>query len=425
MSLLLIALLFFFLLGAGVAIYLCIGFVSLLIYTVDGNSHAGVIQVIADHLNSPTLVAVPFFVIAATFMQKGGIANALIQAANAWVGHIHGGLAVVCILTATVFSSISGSTTATALALGVILVPAMLEEKYPRPFSLGVVSASGTLGILIPPSLGLIIYGVLTNTSIPRLFLAGVIPGLLQAFLFIAWVMYSSRALNMPEKKRKPLSEVMSLNYQAIPALLLPVIVLGGIYSGLITVTEAAALSAILAIIISVLIYKQCKPSDIVPIIGEAITRSSSILIIVAVAVAFGHWVIESGVPAAVVDLVIQSELKAWQFLITMSLIMLLLGMFLEIITVILITVPIVLPTLYALDIDPIHYAIIVIVNMGLATLTPPVGLNLFVMQIVSKAPFEEVVRGVFPFIIILFFLLAMVMFIPDLSLWLPNFVFD
>lgn len=425
MSLALAAILFFVLLMSGVAVYLCIGLVSLLMYTAGGKSLGGMAQIIADHLNSPTLVSVPFFVIAATFMQKGGIAKALIQAANAWVGHIHGGLAIVCILTATIFASISGSTTATALALGVILVPAMLEEKYPRPFSLGVVSASGTLGILIPPSLGLIIYGVTTDTSIPRLFLAGVIPGLLQAVLFVAWVLFCSRKFNMPQKSRKNFSQIAKLNIHAIPALFLPVAVLGGIYSGVITVTEAAALSAILAIIISLTAYKQCTAKDIIPIIGQAIAQSTTILIIVAVAVLFSHWVIESGIPASIVDLVEKNEFSDWQFLLIMSLIMFLLGMFLEVISVILITVPVVLPTLYALEIDPVHYAIVVIVNMGLATLTPPVGLNLFVMQSVSKAPFAEVVRGVIPFILLLFILLILVMSFPTLSLWLPNRVFD
>lgn len=424
MILLLIMICFFALLASGVSVYLSIGFIAAMMFILEGNSLAGVVQIIADHLNSPTLVAVPFFVIAATFMQKGGIAKALIQAANAWVGHLHGGLAIVCILTAMIFSSISGSTTATSLALGVILVPAMLEAKYPRPFSLGVVSASGTLGILIPPSLGLIIYGVISDTSIPRLFLAGVIPGLIQTVLFICWVMFSSRTLNMPKKSRASVSEIIKLNINAIPALLLPIIVLGGIYGGVITITEAAALSAILSVIVSVTVYKQCTVSEIIPIIGGAITRSTSILIIVAVAIVFGHWVIESGVPAMLVSMIIENNLSAWQFLLLMSLVMFFLGMFLEIVSVILITVPIVLPTLHVLNIDTIHYAIIVIVNMGLATLTPPVGLNLFVMQSVSKAPFSEIITGVIPYIFILTFLMFLVMFIPELSLWLPNKVF-
>jgi C4-dicarboxylate transporter DctM subunit len=200
--------------------------------------------------------------------------------------------------------------------------------------------------------------------------------------------------------------------------------VLGGIYSGLVTVTEAAALSAILAIVISLFVYKQCRAGDVVAITAEAITRSASILIIVGFAVVFSHLIIESGVPAQLVELISSAGVGPLQFLLLMSLVMLLLGMFLEIISVILITVPIILPTLIALDIDPVHYAIVVIVNMGLATLTPPVGLNLFVMQSVAKVPFAEVVRGVLPFIGILFILLVLVICFPALSLWLPDLVF-
>jgi C4-dicarboxylate transporter DctM subunit len=424
MSFLLLAIVFFTLLALGVSVYLSMGAVTAIVFLLEGRPLAGLVQILADHLNSPTLVAVPFFVIAATFMQRGGIADALIRAANAWIGHIHGGLAIVCVVTATLFSSISGSTTATALALGVILVPAMLEARYPRPFSVGVVSASGTLGILIPPSLGLIIFGVISNTSIPRLFLAGAVPGLIQAVFFIAWALYASRRMGMVHQARVNKETLLKDNLRAIPALALPVIVLGGIYSGLVTVTEAAALSAILAIVISVFVYKQCRAGDVVAITAEAITRSASILIIVGFAVVFSHLIIESGVPAQLVELISSAGVGPLQFLLLMSLVMLLLGMFLEIISVILITVPIILPTLIALDIDPVHYAIVVIVNMGLATLTPPVGLNLFVMQSVAKVPFAEVVRGVLPFIGILFILLVLVICFPALSLWLPDLVF-
>lgn len=425
MSFVLLAVLFFALLALGVSVYLSMGAVTALVFLLEDRPLAGLVQILADHLNSPTLVAVPFFVIAATFMQRGGIADALIRAANAWIGHVHGGLAVVCVVTATLFSSISGSTTATALALGVILVPAMLEARYPRPFSLGVVSASGTLGILIPPSLGLIIFGVISNTSIPRLFLAGAVPGLIQALLFIAWALYASRKMGMAQQPKADRETLVSDNLRAIPALGLPVIVLGGIYSGLITVTEAAALSAILAIVISLFVYRQCEAADVLPITAEAITRSASILIIVGFAVVFSHLIIESGVPAQLVQHISKAGVGALQFLLLMSLVMLVLGMFLEIISVILITVPIILPTLLVLEIDPVHYAIVVIVNMGLATLTPPVGLNLFVMQSVAKAPFAEVVKGVIPFIVILFLLLVLVITVPALSLWLPNLVFD
>ena len=419
------ALLFVFLLAGGVAVFLALGTVSTLLFLHDGKSMPGIVQIIVDHLNSNTLISVPFFVIAAGFMQKGGAAKALIDAADTWIGHRKGGLAMVCIMAAMVFSAISGSTTATALALGVILIPAMLERRYEQKFSVGIVGASGTLGTLIPPSLALIVFGLIANVSIPSLFLAGVTPGLIQAALFMIWAAYYTRDKDIPTATGRPLREVLLINLKAVPALLIPVLILGGIYSGMITVTEAAALAAVLSILIGVFIYKECEVEEIIPVVSQGIARAASIIFIIATAVVFSHWIIESGFPARLVTAIAAAELKSWQFLILMNIIMIALGMFLEVISVILITVPLVLPVLHLLDIDPIHYAVVVIVNMGLATLTPPVGLNLFVMQSISKASFKEVVQGVLPFVLIMAGLLMLVTFVPIISTWLPDAVYS
>ena len=418
------ALLFILLLAGGVSVFLTLGAVSTLLFLIDGKSLPGIAQIIADHLNSNTLISVPFFVIAAAFMQKGGVARALIDAANTWTGHRRGGLALVCIMAAMVFSAISGSTTATSLALGVILIPAMLERRYELKFTVGIIGASGTLGTLIPPSLALIVFGLIANVSIPQLFLAGVVPGLLLAGMFMLWVVYYSKRKDVPMESKCSLKETVRVNVRAVPALLIPVVILGGIYSGLITITEAAALSSILAIIVGVFFYKGCRVVEIIPVISDAIARAASIILIIATAIAFSHWIIESGIPTRLVGAISNAGLEAWQFLLFVNFILIGLGMFLEVISVILITVPVVLPALLLLDIDPVHFAIVVIVNMGLATLTPPVGLNLFVMQSISKATFREVVQGVFPFVLIMAALLALITFTPAISLWLPQFVY-
>jgi len=412
------ALLFLLLAGAGVSIYLALGISSALLFAADGESLSGFVQVIVDRLNSQTLMAVPFFVVAATFMRHGGMARTLVELADASVGALPGGLALVAIFAATLFAAISGSSLATAMAMGTLLIPEMLRQSYDRKFAVGVVGASGTLGILIPPSLALIVYGVVAEQSVPKLFLAGVVPGLLQAALFALLVVLRMRNHPLPRRsaRRAPLR-------RALPALGLPAFAMGGIYSGLVTVTEAAALLAALAIAAG-LASRSIRPGKVVPLLAESMRTCAGLILIVAFAMALGHWITISQIPARLVEASAGLELSAWQFLLLMNLVMLLLGAVLEVLSVILITVPIVLPLLPEFGIDPIHYAIIVVVNMELALLTPPIGLNLFVLSGISKAPLSEVIRGVAPFAIVLGALLLLVTFAPLLTLTLPKWVF-
>ena len=412
------ALLFLLLACAGVSIYLALGISSALLFAADGESLSGFVQVIVDRLNSQTLMAVPFFVIAATFMRRGGMARTLVELADASVGGLPGGLALVAIFAATLFAAISGSSLATAMAMGTLLIPEMLRQSYDRKFAVGVVGASGTLGILIPPSLALIVCGVVAEQSVPKLFLAGVVPGLLQAALFALLVVFRMRNHPLPPRttRRAPLR-------RALPALGLPAFAMGGIYSGLVTVTEAAALLAALAIAAG-LGSRSIRPGEVVPLLADAMRTCAGLILIVAFAMALGHWITISQIPARLVEASAGLELSAWQFLLLMNLVMLLLGAVLEVLSVILITVPIVLPLLPEFGIDPIHYAIIVVVNMELALLTPPIGLNLFVLSGISKAPLSEVIRGVAPFSIVLGALLLLVTFVPLLTLTLPKWVF-
>lgn len=413
------ALLFLLLASAGVSIYLALGISSALLFAADGESLSGFVQVIVDRLNSQTLMAVPFFVVAATFMRRGGMARTLVELADASVGALPGGLALVAIFAATLFAAISGSSLATAMAMGTLLIPEMLRQSYDRKFAVGVVGASGTLGILIPPSLALIVFGVVAEQSVPKLFLAGVVPGLLQAALFALLVVFRMR--NHPLPRRTPRRSAPLR--RALPALGLPAFAMGGIYSGLVTVTEAAALLAALAIAAG-LASRSIRPGEVVPLLADAMRTCAGLILIVAFAMALGHWITISQIPARLVEASAGLDLSAWQFLLLMNLVMLLLGAVLEVLSVILITVPIVLPLLPEFGIDPIHYAIIVVVNMELALLTPPIGLNLFVLSGISKAPLSEVIRGVAPFAIVLGALLLLVTFAPLLTLTLPNWVY-
>ncbi len=418
------AAIFFILLGMGLPIWLVLGVSAGTMFAVDGKPLVGIAQKMLDELNSTTLLAVPFFVMAASFMQRGGIAKALVDVAAAWVGTVRGGLGVVCVAACAMFAAICGSSVATALAMGTILIPAMIERKYDRPFALGVTAASGTLGILIPPSLPLILYAIIADASVPRLFLAGVIPGLLQATLFVVYVLWYGRRHNLAAEPRRSPEEFRRVNLNAIPALSMPVIIAVGIYGGWVTTTETAALAAVVALLISLFYYKGFKPSETLTVIGESIKNAGTIMIIIATALAFGHWITESGIPASLVQFIRDNGFTDWQFLLAINFMLIILGMFLEVASILLIAMPILIPVLKPLGIDPVHFAIVVTVNMELALITAPVGLNLYVLATVSKTPLSVVIKGVNPFLVLLIGLLALVTYVPDLSLWLPRLVY-
>src|SRR5487761_1863090 len=244
---------FFGLLSAGMPIFLVLGACAAVLYAVSGEPLIGVAQVVIDHLNSPTLMALPLFVMAAAFMRRGGVAQALVDVASAWLGGIRGSLGLVTVVACTLFAAICGSSVATALAMGTILVPAMLERGYPRSFALGVLGASGTIGVVIPPSLALILYGIVTEQSVPRLFLAGIIPGLLQAGAFFVWVLWYARHKNFPSEPSMPFRARLRVTWRALPAMAVPVVVLVGIYGGFMTVPDSAAMPAVPALIVSLL----------------------------------------------------------------------------------------------------------------------------------------------------------------------------
>jgi C4-dicarboxylate transporter DctM subunit len=243
------------LLAAGMPVFLVLGLCAGAMFLISGQPLVGLAQLVVNELNSPTLMALPLFVMAATFMRFGGIANALVNLAAAWLGGFPGSLGLVTVVACTMFAAICGSSVATALAMGTILIPAMLERGYPRSFVLGVVGASGTIGIVIPPSLPLILYGIVAEQSVPRLFLAGILPGLLQAAVFFIWVLFEARRRKFLTEPVLPFSERMRLTLAALPAMLVPLVVMAGIYGGFVTVTEAAALSAVTALGASLLFY--------------------------------------------------------------------------------------------------------------------------------------------------------------------------
>jgi len=417
-------LLFFGLLAAGMPIFLVLGTCASVLFFVSDQPLIGVAQKIIDELNSPTLMALPLFVMAAAFMRRGGVARALVDLAIAWIGSLQGSLGLVTVVACTLFAAICGSSVATALAMGTILLPIMLERGYPRHFSLGVIGASGTIGIVIPPSLALILYGIIVEQSVPRLFLAGVIPGIIQAALFAIWVIFYAKRAKFPREPRMPMRQTMAVTAHALPALLVPAIVTIGIYGGFVTVTEAAALSALVALAVSLFFYRGFRWTETLDVIADALKSAATIMIIVATALAFGEWMTQSGVPAALVQFTLDHHLKTWEFLLAINVLLLVLGCFLEVAATLLLVMPILAPALKPLGIDPIHFAIVFTHNMEIALIHPPVGLNLYVLATVSDAPIGEVIRGILPFLLLLLLVLGIITYVPVLSLWLPNLVY-
>lgn len=423
MGTVLFLLLFFGLLAAGMPIFLVLGTTAAILYIVSGQPLIGVAQVIIDDLNSTTLMALPLFVMAAAFMRRGGVAQALVDLAAAWLGGIRGSLGLVTVVACTLFAAICGSSVATALAMGTILLPAMIERGYPRSFALGVIGASGTIGIVIPPSLPLILYGIVAEQSVPRLFLAGILPGLLQAAVFFAWVWFDARRRNFPREPAIAWGERLRTTWRALPALAVPAVVLVGIYGGLVTVTEAAAVAAIVALLVSLVVYRGFRWTQTLAVIADGVRSAGTIMLIIATALAFGHWMTASGIPARLVAFILENHLPTWQFLLAINLLLLVLGCFLEVTATLLLVLPILAPALKPLGVDPVHFSIIFTHNMEIGLVHPPVGLNLYVLSTISTAPVGEVIRGILPFLILLLIVLGIITYVPWLTMWLPTAV--
>ncbi len=416
--------LFFGLLAAGMPIFLVLGACASVLYYVSGQPIIGLAQNMIDQLNSSTLMSLPLFVMAAAFMRRGGVAQALVDLSGAWLGGVKGSLGLVAVVSCALFAAISGSSVATALAMGTILLPAMIARGYPRSFALGVLGASGTIGVVIPPSLALILYGIVTEQSVPRLFLAGIIPGLLQAGAFFVWVLWYARYKNFPAEDALPFADRLRVTWRGLPAMAVPAVVLIGIYGGFMTVTESAAMAAVTSLLVSLIVYRGFRWTQTLEVIAEALSSAGVIMLIIATALVFGHWMTGSGVPAQIVEFATHQGLSTWEFLLATNVMLLIIGCFLEVVSTLLLVMPILAPVLVPLGIDPVHFGIIFTHNMEVGLVHPPVGLNLYVLSTISDAPIGEVIRGILPFLVILLLVLGLITYWPAMTLWLPNLVF-
>lgn len=402
-------------LGLTVLVFL-VGFSDFSMETVDIVS-----QRLFTGLESFALMAIPFFVLAGAFLTEGGVAARIIRFATALVGWMPGGLAMAAILACAFFATISGSSPATVAAIGSIMLPAMMKAGYPKRFAVGVVTTSGSLGILIPPSIVMIIYAVSTSTSAGKLFVAGVVPGILLALVLMAVTFVTAKRKGFPTLPRAGLREVWTAFREAFWGLLLVVVVMGGIYGGLMTPTEAAAVSAVYAFVAAVFIYRDLRVRDTGKVLLSAANTSAMLLYIVTNAVLFSYLLTSEQIPQSISAWVTAQQLSPWMFLVVVNLVLLAAGQFMEPSSIVLILAPLLLPIAQSLGIDPIHLGIIMTVNMEIGMLHPPVGLNLFVASHLAKMGLTEVSIACLPWLGVMLLYLMLVTYVPQVSLWLPQ----
>ncbi|MFO1283140.1 MAG: TRAP transporter large permease subunit [Burkholderiales bacterium] len=367
------------------------------------------------------IMAIPFFILAGNFLTHGGVAKRMIRFATSMVGHWHGGLGLGGVLACALFAAVSGSSPATVVAIGSILMPAMVRAGFPNRFGAGVITTSGALGILIPPSIVMVMYSVSTNTSVGALFMAGVIPGIVLAGMlgFTTW--NRARKNNYPRQPRATWPERWQAFRDSIWGLLLIVIVMGGIYSGLFTPTEAAAMSAVWAFVTAVFIYKDLGMKDVPRVLLSSANMSAMLLYIITNAVLFSFLMTHENIPQAMADAMIGTGVGVIGFLLIANILLLAAGNFMEPSSIVLILAPILFPIAIKLGIDPIHFGILMVVNMEVGMCHPPVGLNLYVASGITKMGITELTVATWPWLLTMLVFLVIVTYWPPLSLWLPR----
>ena len=443
----------------GMPIALALGFASIVtILLFSGDSLASIALKLFEALSAHyTLLAIPFFILSSQFLSTGGVAKRLIRFAVAVVGHIKGGLAMASVLACMLFAAVSGSSPATVAAIGSIVIVGMVKSGYPKAFASGVITNAGTLGILIPPSIVMLVYSAATEVSAAKMFMAGFIPGLMMGGLLMIAIYIVARIKRLPAQPWPGLREVAAAAFSASGGILLIVIVLGSIYGGIASPTEAAAVSAVYAFLVAVIGYRDIGPlqgmpwqragegagavllrnawqvplalvrSVLDPQVRKTVLDASKVsimlLFIIANAMLFAHVLTTERIPHQIAETIVAYGLEPWMFLIVVNLLLLAAGNFMEPSAILLIMAPILFPIATQLGIDPIHFGIIMVVNMEIGMLTPPVGLNLFVTAGITGESIGWVIKAVLPWMLLLLFFLILITYIPQISLFLPEYL--
>lgn len=407
----------------GAPLFTIIGALALYFFSVEGIDLAAVIIELYRIAETPTLIAIPLFTFAGYMLAESRSAQRLVNLAQAYFGWFRGGLAIVVLVTCAFFTAFTGASGVTIIALGGLLYPMLLKEHYPEKFSLGLVTASGSIGLLFPPSLPIIIYGMTAETSIDKLFIAGVIPGFVLIFILSLYSIFEGRRARVP-KVPFNLKQALSATKDAFWELPIPVIIIGGIYSGIITATEAAAVTAVYVFIIEFFIYKDLRLKEHLPtIMRESMILVGAILAIIGVALGLTNYLVDAQVPQKLFEFVQAHVSSTTTFLLILNLFLIIVGMMMDIFSAILVVVPLILPIARAFGIDPVHLGIIFLTNLEIGYLTPPVGLNLFMSSLRFEQPVLSIAKAVLLFIGLELLALLLITYVPALSLWLVEIV--
>ena len=422
MSALLIFVILFALMLTGMPISISLGLTVLtFLFTMTQVPIESVGLKLFSGLDNFGIMAIPFFILAGTFLTRGGVAKRMINFTVSLVGHWPGGLGLAGVAACALFAAISGSSVATVVAIGSIIMPAMVEQGFPKRFGAGVIATSGALGTLVPPSIILVLFGVSTNSSIGALFMAGIIPGLILATMLGMVTWYIAWKNNYPRQPRATWGERARAFYDGIWGLMLVFIVLGGIYSGIFTPTEAAAVAAVYAFFITVFVYRDLNLSEVPRVLLNAANLSAMLLYIITNAVLFSFLMTHEQIPQAMAAWILDQHFSVWVFLLVVNIILLMAGNVMDPSSILLIMAPILFPLAVQLGIDPIHLGILMAVNMEVGLCHPPVGLNLYVGSGIAKMGISEMTIAVLPWLGAMLIFLVMITYIPIISLWLPR----
>lgn len=426
MSALIIFGLLLLLLLTGMPVSIALGLTVLtFLFTMTTVPIESVAMKLFSGLESFEIMAIPFFILAGNFLTHGGVARRMINFASSMVGHWHGGLALSGVLACALFAAVSGSSPATVVAIGSIILPAMVAQGYPKKFGAGVITTSGALGILIPPSIVMVMYSVTTNTSVGKLFMAGVVPGIMLAFLLGLTTWYLARKNNYPRLPKATWTERAVAFRKSAWGLLLIVIVMGGIYTGVFTPTEAAAMAAVYAFIISVFVYKDLKMKQVGKVLLDSAAMSAMLLYIITNAILFSFLMTSEQIPQSMAAWITGQGLGTVTFLLVVNVLLLIAGNVMEPSSIVLIMAPILFPVAMKLGIDPVHFGILIVVNMEVGMCHPPVGLNLYVASGITKMGISELTVAVLPWLLTMLGFLVLVTYVPAISLWLPNLLYS
>lgn len=411
---------FLLVIGMPVAFTLSVAGILGIIQFVDVSFLSQVPVIAYKTLDSYVLTSVPLYILMSQIMLTGRVGSGLFELGSKWMGHLPGGLGIATIFACAIFAAISGSSVATAVTIGAMAIPEMLKRGYDRKLVVGSVAAGGTLGILIPPSIPMILYGTITDESVGKLFMSGVVPGALLTVLFICYIVFAS--WDKPREPRSSHAEKMKSLRENIWGLFLPVIIIGGIYTGIFTPTEAAAVGTVYALAITFFVYRSVTIQDMPAILRATIKTSCMIFSIMIGAMLFGYILTILQVPQALMRLVTEGDLNRWIVMLGINIMLLILGCVLETVSIILITLPMLYPIIKALGFDPIWFNVVLLINMELALITPPVGMNLFVIKGISEdSSIQDIIAGAAPFAAIMVFEILLLCFVPEIATWLPS----